>query len=85
MLKPTNPAAEQVEFLQSVNSDIDSQIAALEESKKANLELILYFREVATWEDVEDEQDIWSDPVNDLSPDSPDDPAKATVIENPIR
>ena len=85
MLKPTNPAAEQVEFLQSVNSDINSQIAALEESKKTNLELIIHFSVLATWEDIEDEQDIWADTDNDISPDSPDSPEKAKVIENPVR
>lgn len=54
MIIPANSAAEQVQRLSEVNTDIDKQIDALKLSQVKNIEIINAFTPLAEWAELPD-------------------------------
>lgn len=54
MLLPANPAAEQIQRLTEINSDIDKQIEQLQETQKKNIDIIDAFTSMAEWTELPD-------------------------------
>lgn len=54
MLLPANPAAEQIQRLTEINTDIDKQIEQLQETQKKNIDIIDAFTSMAEWTELPD-------------------------------
>lgn len=54
MLLPANPAAEQIQRLTEINTDIDKQIEQLKETQLKNVGIIEAFTSMAEWVELPD-------------------------------
>lgn len=54
MLLPANPAAEQIQRLTEINTDIDKQIEQLQETQAKNAGIIEAFVVMAEWTEIPD-------------------------------
>ena len=84
MIIPANPAAEQIQRLNEINTDIDAQIQQLQETQQKNRDIIEAFNPTAEWAELPDPEPETAPevpPALDM-PDIPVDPY-ADVVETP--